>query len=302
MKVVYLTGWNRSGSTVLGNLLGELPGVVHVGELYYLWRNGVLGTGTNTSCGCGETLTGCPLWSRVVARVAGPDPAGEARRIVGEQRRHVRVRHTGVRLAEVAGRRPRPAGVTEVARRMVDTYRVVAEETGAEVVVDGSKYPAEAAVLLGDAGLDLRVLHLVRDPRAVAHSFARPKQYLPQMSAARSTGMWTAMNVASDRIGRAAGERYLRLRYEDFAAAPREVLSRVLRWADLPGEPPVGPDGRAVLGVNHTVTGNPDRLRRGPTTIRPDLAWRDALPARAAAVATTLAVPVLRRYGYPLRP
>ncbi|MEH1167091.1 sulfotransferase [Micromonospora sp. CPCC 205539] len=302
MKVLYLTGWCRSGSTVLGNLLGELPEVVHVGELYYLWRNGVLGIGTNTSCGCGEPLTRCPLWSVVVDRVAGRSPAQAAQRIIAEQQRHVRVRHTGARLAEVTGRRPRPAGVTEVARRMLATYRAVAEETGAEVIVDGSKYPAEAAVLLGDAGLDLRVLHLVRDPRAVAHSFARPKQYLPQMGAARSTGMWTAINVASDRVGRAAPERYLRLRYEDFAAAPRDVLSRVLRWADLPGEPPVGADGRAVLGVNHTVTGNPDRLRQGPTTIRPDLAWRDALPARTAAVATTLAAPVLHRYGYPIRP
>lgn len=302
MRVLYLTGWCRSGSTILGNLLGELPGVVHVGELYYLWRNGVLESGTNTSCGCGEPLTGCPLWRKVVDRVAGDAPAENARRIVAEQQAHLRVRHTRVRLAEATGRRPVPTAVDQLAGWMVDTYRAVAAETGAAVVVDGSKYPAEAAVMLGRTGVDVQVLHLVRDPRAVAYSFGRPKEYLPRMSAARSTGMWTAINLASDLLGGAAPERYLRVRYEDFAAGPRDTLDRIIRRFALPAGSPVDVAGRTVLGVNHTVTGNPDRLRQGPTTIRPDLAWRDALPAGAAAVATALAAPALRRYGYSFRP
>ena len=33
LTVLYITGWCRSGSTVLGNVLAEVPGVVHVGEL-----------------------------------------------------------------------------------------------------------------------------------------------------------------------------------------------------------------------------------------------------------------------------
>src|SRR5262245_38711730 len=53
-------GW--SGSTLLGNALGELEGAVHVGELRALWDEGLLDGGT---CGCGLPLASCPRWSAV---------------------------------------------------------------------------------------------------------------------------------------------------------------------------------------------------------------------------------------------
>ncbi|BCJ68774.1 sulfotransferase [Polymorphospora rubra] len=304
-RVLYVTGWCRSGSTVLGNLLGELAGVVHVGELHYLWRNGVLRQGTNTSCGCGEQVADCPLWSKVLAAVAAPDPGRVARRMLHVQRGYLRTRHTGARLRESAAHRTAPAdgapAVTAALDRMVGCYRAITAQTGARLVVDGSKFPAEAAALLRRDDVDLRILHLVRDPRASAHSWRRRKAYIPAMGVTRSTCYWTAANVASDRIGRAAPDRYLRLRYEDFTRDPRTALARVLELAGLPDPPPVTADGEAVLGVNHTVTGNPDRLTHGPVRIRPDDGWKTRLPAGAGLLATLIASPVLGRYGYSYR-
>ena len=66
VAVLYVTGWCRSGSTVLGNILAEVPGVFHAGELRFLWQNGVLGTGSNRRCGCGADLLACAFWSRVL--------------------------------------------------------------------------------------------------------------------------------------------------------------------------------------------------------------------------------------------
>ena len=50
LTVLYVSGWCRSGSTVLGNVLAEVPGFFHAGELRYLWLNGVLGSGSNRRC------------------------------------------------------------------------------------------------------------------------------------------------------------------------------------------------------------------------------------------------------------
>jgi hypothetical protein len=299
VAVLYVTGWCRSGSTLLGNLLGELPGVVHVGELHYLWRNGVLGLGTNTQCGCGEPVAACVLWRTVLARVAGDAPAAVAEEVLRCQRTLLRTRHTGARLAEATRHRPPAPGVTAAIDRMVDVYRAIQDTTAARLVVDSGKFPAEAAALVGRSDIDLRVLHLVRDPRASAHSWRKPKAYIPSMGVPRSTAYWTAFNAASDRVGRAlpAGG-YRRLRYEDFTARPHESMAALLAWCGLTADPPVARDGTATLGVNHTVTGNPDRLRRGPVRVRPDDAWRSALPNRHLAVATLLAAPLLRRYGY----
>lgn len=298
MRVVYVTGWCRSGSTVLANLLNELPGVVHVGELAFLWVNGVLRAGTNARCGCGEDLGDCAVWTRVLDRLADGDVHARAREMVADHESCLRTRHTRARLAEAGGRVPVPDRVRRVTSRMAAAYAAICEVTGARVIVDTSKFPAEAAALCGVPGLDVRMLHLVRDPRATAYSWRRAKAYIPAMGVARSSGYWTAFNLASEMIARRFPDRSLRIRYEDFAARPDVLLADVMALAGLEGTPPVNTRGEAAVGLNHTVTGNPDRLSSGPLRIRPDDAWRAALPRRDALVATALALPLLRRYGY----
>ncbi len=299
LRVLYITGWCRSGSTLLGNLLNELDGVVHVGELHYLWHNGVLGTGTNTMCGCGTPIPRCPLWSAVLSRM-GDRPARLAVEMVAAQQRLLRTRHTRLRLAEARMRSVPPREVVVVLNRMVALYRTIAQRADVRVIVDSSKYPAEAAALCGRSDLDVRVLHLVRDPRATARSWRRAKEYIPAMGVWRSGSYWTAFNLASDRIGAAFPDRYLRLTYEEFTRQPRKTVAAVMRLAGIDGPPPVDHDGSAVLGVNHTVTGNPIRLRHGPVRVVPD-GDLTGLPRPHAVLATALAAPVLRRYGYRVR-
>ncbi|MEV5568867.1 sulfotransferase [Spirillospora sp. NPDC052269] len=302
IKVVYVTGWCRSGTTLIGNLLAELDGVAHVGELRYLWSNGVLGTGTNRSCGCGDEIERCALWSAVLTRVAGGDPARRrehAERAVRRQDASLRTRHTRARLTAA---RARSLAVPPAVDDMVRLYEAIAEESGASVIVDSGKFPAEAAALCGARGVDARVLHVVRDPRATAESWRTAKEYIPPMPPVRSTGYWVGFNLASELIGRAFPDRYLRVRYEDFTREPRAALARAMRMAGLTGEPPVDAGGEAILHVNHTVTGNPDRLRRGPVRIRRDDRWLGTQPPRDRTLATAVALPMLPAYGYPLVP
>jgi hypothetical protein len=268
VRVLYVTGWLRTGSTLLGNVLGELPRVAHAGELHYLWRNGVLRTGTNSLCGCGKDLLDCSVWAQVLGEVTVP-----ARQVLAWQRDLMRTRHTCVRLKEARGRAAPADGVEPMLGLMAGIYRAVAAYGGGgRLVVDGSKYPAEAAALLGRRDLDVRVLHVVRDPRATALSYRRAKGYIDARGPAESSGYWVAFNLASDLVGAAADppDRYLRIRHEDLAARPREVVAEVMRFAGLDDEPPVDAAGQVRLGVNHTVTGNPDRLARGTVTIRRD--------------------------------
>ncbi|KAB2341633.1 sulfotransferase [Actinomadura rudentiformis] len=304
MKVLYITGWCRSGSTLLGNILGELPRVAHVGELSYLWSNGVLGIGTNPTCGCGEDLRACRVWGKVLSLTAADETA--LREVAAERVRrhqaHLRTRHTRRRLAEARGRPVQDADVRETLAAMTSLYETAAEVLGADVLVDSSKFPAEAAALFGLDGIDAYALHLVRDPRATAYSWRRAKAYIPAMDVRRSTAYWTGFNIASEWIGEAFPGRYRRLRYEDFAAEPARVLAALGRWAGLPGTPPVTAGGVATLGENHTVTGNPDRLQRGEVRIRPDNRWIRGLPRGEALTGTVIAAPLLGRYRYPLLP
>src|SRR5207237_908724 len=64
IKVVFIVGFTRSGSTLLEHLLSIAPGTVAVGELAYLWDPNVR---NNSYCGCGVKWDCCPFWTRTVA-------------------------------------------------------------------------------------------------------------------------------------------------------------------------------------------------------------------------------------------
>ena len=62
LRVIYLGGLGRSGSTLVERLLAELPGVCSVGEVVHLWQRGVV---EDERCGCGEPFGGCGFWREV---------------------------------------------------------------------------------------------------------------------------------------------------------------------------------------------------------------------------------------------
>ncbi|WP_067563429.1 sulfotransferase [Nocardia acidivorans] len=296
VKVLCITGWCRNGSTILGNILNEIPGVFHVGELHFLWKNAA-GRGVNEQCGCGHKLVDCPFWSTIlpIGRPAGTTPQAHADTVIRRQLGHTRTRHTW----QILARGPHNEQVRAQAELMTRIYRAVAERSASPVIVDSSKMPGEAALLARMDGITPYYLHLVRDPRAVAQSWSQPKQYVYAMSAAKSTGYWTGFNLASHAINRRYPRRSLFLRYEDFIAEPAATIDTVLRWCEIdPASNPMT-DRTVQLHANHTVTGNPDRFHTGVTVIRPtDDRWRSALPASARRTATALSWPLAQRYGY----
>jgi hypothetical protein len=296
LTVLCITGWCRNGSTILGNILGEVPGFFHAGELHFLWKNAT-GHGANNRCGCGASLVDCPLWSEVL--VAGLPPGvaltQAAEGVVARQRALVRTRYTW-RLLRHGKAGVRTAAHADLLSR---TFAAIAEQTGARVIVDTSKMPAESVLLPLLPDITTYFVHLVRHPAATAESWRLPKEYVPAMSAARSTAYWHGFNLAAYAIARRWPDRSSFLRYEDFIADPDATVDRLLRMvgADAAANPM---HGRTVdLHTNHTVTGNPDRFRTGPTVIRDtDDAWRTRLPHRDRRIALALAWPLSWRYGY----
>jgi len=169
--------------------------------------------------------------------------------------------------------------------------------TGATVIVDGSKYASEAALLLASGRVRVKILHLVRDPRAVALSWAKPKDYIKPMSAWRSTGNWLAFNAAGHALQQAYPQDVMFLRYEDFTEEPELTITRILQMMET--DPALNPvSGRhAVLSGNHTVTGNPDRMQSGPVSIRNTSAGNASFSWRGL-ISTLVSTPQRVRYGY----
>src|SRR4029078_5765586 len=62
LRVLFIAGWGRSGSTLLDRILGQVPGVFSAGELRHIWQRGV---GEDRLCGCGEPFASCSVWRKV---------------------------------------------------------------------------------------------------------------------------------------------------------------------------------------------------------------------------------------------
>lgn len=314
VTVLSVVGPGRSGSTLVAGVLSELAGVIDVGELRWLWRRGLQ---EGRPCGCGLPPAQCPLWSEVVATVLGAPPAPglgwrddpEVARVVAAQgrlaQRRVRVRQ--IRSASrPAGNWPDLHRVRSATERVVGA---VASTTGSHVVVDASKRPMDAAVFAGLDSVDQYVLHLVRDPRAVAFSWGRAKPLPtagsePDRMARRgpvsSAVRWLENNAGSELLRRQVPpDRWLLMRYEDFAADPTREIDRLISFLGLDASSPI--EGNEVrLGTHHTVAGNPVRFRTGLVPIRLDDEWRHSMSRHDKAMVTAMTMALLTRYGYPL--
>src|SRR5262245_27937716 len=68
VKVLYIGGYSRSGSTILLRLLGQMDNFAAVGELWDIWRRSFT---ENQLCGCGQPFRECEFWRAVVQQAFG---------------------------------------------------------------------------------------------------------------------------------------------------------------------------------------------------------------------------------------
>jgi len=289
---------------MLERVLGEIPGFVNVGELIDLFRH-VARHGER--CGCGELFADCPFWTSVGKRAFGgwdTDSVAEVRTLLSQVSRQRRMPQLlTIRLASRDFRKH----VAAYGARYASLYRVIAAEAGADYVVDASKWPVQA-LALARGGLDVRVIHLVRDVRGVSYSLgkqqARPhavdeNDLMWRNAPAGAAARWVTCQGQAELL-RGCGLRVARVHYEDFVREPRRTVEVALSELGLPVEEAqlshIG-DGRVVLGHTHGLSGNPSRFHYGEIVLRADEAWRDQMRGRDRRIVTMVALPFLLRYG-----
>jgi hypothetical protein len=307
-KVIYLGGMGRSGSTLAERLLGELPGVCVAGEIVHLWQRGVV---ANERCGCGAEFSGCEFWSKVADSAFGGWSNISVPRIA-----ELRASVDRTRFIPVLARRSLPVGVRRDLEEYTNYYRriyqAIADTSGCATVVDSSKHASLAFCLSHQSDIDLRVVHIVRDSRAVAYSWttrvdrpeASAQSYMTRYSPTRAAREWNMQNGALQLLARGQTP-VLRMRYEDLVSAVRPALRNIAGFAGLAADEPglafIGGSGQAQWAEfrpTHTAAGNPMRFTTGKIAITPDDRWQTAMPESARRAVTVLTLPLLSHYGY----
>jgi hypothetical protein len=304
-RVLLIVGSGRSGSTLFERALGGVKGVAALGELVHMWDRAVR---DDELCACGQPFGACPFWTAVGRRAFGGWDRVDAARVVEERYSVVRTRHVPQLLTTSPSAHWREQR-DHLAAELSAVLHAAQAESGARLLVDSSKMPAYAALLM-HTDVDLSCVHVVRDPRGVANSLRktvlRPEvtdadDLMHRTGVAESALWWSAFDVITTVLRTVRRVPFTTVRYEDFVADPGRTVREVLEFSGVPAtdEDLAHVTGdRLLLGSNHQVAGNPVRFKTGEVQVRPDEGWKDTMSDRDRRVVGLLTAGLRHRYGY----
>lgn len=294
-------GHGFSGSTLLTLLLGAHPDMATVGETEVAAAAKV--DQGSLTCSCQRLFRDCDFWRRVQDGMAA---RGHRFDVVDAAALDFRAPHNPLadRMMRAGPRGPvletvRRLGLdllpgprrvmAKIVQRNQDFIDTVTELRGCRVFVDASKRPVRALHLCRLTGARVKVVHLVRDGRAVTCSAMRNLDASPEAGALS----WLRTNQACERARqRFADDDWILLRYEDLCADPPASLARLHRFIGVAERPPAGDfhEGQHVIG-------NRMRLRHAGEIVA-DEHWRQNLSTVDRAVIERILDSLNRSYGY----
>jgi len=322
-KLAYILAASHSGSTLLTMLLNSHPVIATIGELKLSPDS--IGDIHRYRCSCGEFIPVCPFWREVKARMAGRGfefDIGNADTNYGGvetpyTRRLLRPLHRGRMLETIrdVGLCLSPAWRSrfpEIQSRNAALAAIVAEITGAEVIVDSSKTAVRLKYLLRNPELDIKVIRLIRDGRAVALTYVDPARFADardtslrnggmggdrasqRLSMAQAVREWRRNNEEAEHV--LAGldrAQWMEVRYEEYCADLETTLHRLFEFLGVdPGQ-----WIRDFRSRDHHVVGNGMRLDL-TSDVCLDERWRLSLSPDDLRVFDRIAGKAKRRYGY----
>jgi hypothetical protein len=303
IRYVVLPGSRFTGSTLLGSLLNEHPECASIGAATGLIRRTDL---SSYRCSCGQLFRECEFWNHIAART----------RVLGHPvnvfetnfwNTHFRLsRHhlTNVLLARSLGWDPLnrardavverapgvQAAITAMGWNTWSLASAVLERTGKPVFVDTARDHQRPKYLARFPLLDVKVIHLVRDPRGNVASIMKHTG----VDVATAARQWKRSNVEAARVSRyLPREAWMSLHYEALCADPAGVLDRVSEFIGV---------GRHLLqhgfrNPGSHIIGNKMRMK-GLGEIREDLSWQTTLGSAELSTIARIAGSASRGFGY----
>jgi len=302
--LVYIAGTAYSGSTLLSFVLNSHPEIFGIGEMHAPVFP--LDRQEERMCSCGERMGNCPFFAELARRLSEKgiafDPIRWSLLYEVEGNRFLsRLMFGSLRSSSLESARDVCCELWPAYRRRrakldrenEESVRTALCIRGAEVFVDANKDPMRIRHLRRLRNVELKVIHLIRDPRAYLCSVLSRR---PETPVLRSVRGWCRCNRNIERhVAPLGPDKWTRLRYELFCNNPTEELARLGRFIGV-GTIEVPSDYRAR---EHHVMGNRMRLSPERRTIKPlDERWRIDLSEEDLATAVDVAGPLARKYGY----
>ena len=303
VRYVCMPGSPFTGSTLLGLLLNEHPDCASIGAATGLIKEVDLAT---YACSCGKLFRECEFWIQIAARTQA---LGHPVNVFQTDfwNTHLRLSHNrwinallvrslgwsavnDVRDAVVTRTSKIRQAISDMGWNTWSLASAVLERTGKTVFVDTARDHQRPKYLAKHPLLDVRVIHLIRDPRGNSVSIMKRSG----VNAATAAREWRHYNVEAARVKRYLPEdSWMTLHYEDLCADPAGVLDRI---SDFLGVERAGTHPKPRDPTRHVI-GNPMRLR-ALSEIREDQSWQTQLDTRDLKSIARIAGSASRELGF----
>lgn len=303
IRYLCMPGSPYTGSTLLGSILNRHPHCASIGAATGLSRIVEL---PSYRCSCGKLFTECEFWRRIADRTAALGHPVDVYQ-TGFWNTHLRVSRN--RLVNVALVRSLASNWLNHARDAVvgrlngiskavsdmgwNSWALAAailEQTGKTAFVDTARDHQRPKYLANHPQLDVKVIHLIRDPRGTSASMMKNMGLDVAVAARR----WKWYNIEADRVRQfLPADSWMTLRYEDLCGDPGAVMDRISDFVGVPRAPiPLGPAQQ-----DQHIIGNPMRLK-ALGEIREDRSWQEKLTRNDLGVIANIVGPTSHRFAY----
>jgi len=286
LKLLFIAGSGRNGSTLLARLLGQIDGYQNIGEAtQYLFNERMIAK--QIPCGCGRPLSKCEFWQEIISDIGIDEIRPLSTSLMS-------MRQIPMMLSPIKS----PSFQKKIQKLLsvsIEYYEAIQKKSGCKVIVDASKNPTNAFILGQLPDIDLYVVHLVRDPRGTVSSWSKPKGYLRSFPMHTTTLWWLAYNLFSELL-RFSIKKYVLVRYEDFVQDPSKHITKIAQAVTNQDITPNFIEGSQVwIDTQHMLGSNPDKLSSGQVMIK-DQHWD--LPWFKVWFVSLATFPLLLRYHY----
>ena len=298
IKIIYLTGYGKSGATLIGRHLGQSQNAFFVGELKYFWTRGVI---KNYECTCGVKVDNCTIWGKVISDYLESFPSVDMESLSNEFIKFERLKNYFKlkKVKENKGDNDLKLFLDKYLKHNEKLYEIIAKVSGKKVLVDISRIPGRLLALSFSEKLDIYPVYLMRDPRGVLNSFVQADmRYYGENrhSNLRQVITWNANTYFSIKhIKNLSPDKFLFILYSGYVRNPNKELKKLDALFNDEFSCEVNNGNVSVnLEPGHVFAGNRSRLISGHVTIAEDTKWKKQLSWFNKLLASLISLPLYK--------
>ena len=248
IKIIFIGGTGRNGSTILGKIFDTAEGVTNIGEASRFSLSKRM-QNLNILCECGNSIDKCNFWKN--KNIINTN-------LLDDNYTNLLKLRNAHKLIFFK----RNKNIHKIQKHIFNFFMKI--NTNNDIYFDTSKHPSYSLIYNSINEFDVTFIHMVRSPYQFVYSQTKKKEYLlGKMSIFRASLQWLTYNLFYEIFRYFNKNKCTRIFYEDFVRNPNKVFKNIQKF---------NPDLNIIklfkfndkkqiqLKIGHSLAGNPDKF------------------------------------------